>query len=204
MRASCFFRSFRSAPKLQLQAGFEQELKQANRGLVLPLLSGFLLCALYLFMTSSDILDQPLAASLFSSPRRTAMPCHAPPSKDVGTALWDVYSLPLPIGAGLLRHQVRRRERLGRRERAGHAKFLESTSLSHFESLRHDDAGHPLLVPAPWPALLARGPSRRSVHLRALERFVIFFSTYIVERRPRRVAMPCLAMCRQSSLKPRA
>lgn len=45
-------------PSSLYEAGFEQELKQANRGLVLPLLSGFLLCALYLFMTSSDILDQ--------------------------------------------------------------------------------------------------------------------------------------------------
>ena len=59
----------------------------------------------------------------------------------MGTALWDVHSLPLSIGAGLLRHQVRRRD--GQRG--------EGVSGVCVSELRHDDVGDPLLVPAPWP-----------------------------------------------------
>ena len=43
------------------EAALEQELKQANRSLALPMLSSILICALYLFMTTSNIFDQTWA-----------------------------------------------------------------------------------------------------------------------------------------------
>lgn len=43
------------------EAALEQELKQANRSLTLPMLSSILICALYLFMTTSNIFDQTWA-----------------------------------------------------------------------------------------------------------------------------------------------
>ena len=43
------------------EAALEQELKQANRSLALPMLSSILTCILYLFMTSSNIFDQTWA-----------------------------------------------------------------------------------------------------------------------------------------------
>ena len=92
-------------PSSLYEAGFEQELKQANRGLVLPLISGLLLCALYLFMTSSDILDQLLG--VWNSDAKTLCLVTA---EDVGSSLWDVHPLPFPIGACTLRNQVCRRE----------------------------------------------------------------------------------------------